>query len=198
MIKIEPYILNWIFNNAKKGAKPPVPDWSEIGYSETPQDVIDDFNYSKSIADNWDISTTSMLKLYYNNKNLKYFPLIDISNVTVMTDTFQDCSNLKSIPLLNTGNVIAFVETFLRCDALVDVPVLDLSNAVSVRTMFGGCGVLSNQSLNNIMLMAININPSYTQEKTLKQFGLSQTQAETCQTLSNWDAFVAAGWSSGY
>lgn len=36
------------------------------------------------------------------------------------------------------------------------------------------------------------------EQKILAYIGLSSAQATTCQTLSNWDAFVAAGWSTGY
>ena len=36
------------------------PDWSEIGYEDTPQVIIDGFNYAKNIKDNWDSSITNM------------------------------------------------------------------------------------------------------------------------------------------
>ena len=35
-------------------------------------------------------------------------------------------------------------------------------------------------------------------KKTLKQTGLTQEQATTCQSLSNYQAFVNAGWTTGY
>ena len=35
-------------------------------------------------------------------------------------------------------------------------------------------------------------------DKRLKGIGLTQEQAEKCQTLSNWSDFVAAGWTTGY
>ena len=34
--------------------------------------------------------------------------------------------------------------------------------------------------------------------KKLKDIGLSRTQAQTCTTLSNWQACVNAGWTTGY
>lgn len=30
------------------------PDWSQLGYEDTPQTIIDGFNYAKDIKDNWD------------------------------------------------------------------------------------------------------------------------------------------------
>lgn len=63
--------------------------------------------------------------------------------------------------------------------------------------MFSRCSSLSNESLNNILEMCINAT-SYTGTKTLKQIGLTSSQATTCQSLSNWNDFVTAGWTTGY
>ena len=65
--------------------------------------------------------------------------------------------------------------------------------------MFSLCSSLTNESLNNIMQTCINLTHlGSTQTKTLNKIGLSQNQATICETLSNWDAFIAAGWTSGY
>ena len=152
----------------------PSPDWSEIGYSKAPQDILDDFAYSKSIADNWDSSRKSLNSVYSNDLNLKYMPSIDTSNVTNFAYSFNGCENLITIPVLDTSKAMWFTFAFVSCSAL------------------------SNESLNNILAMCVGATSSYTSTKTLKQIGLSQTQATTCQTLSNWDAFVAAGWTTGY
>ena len=34
--------------------------------------------------------------------------------------------------------------------------------------------------------------------KTLKYIGLTSAQANKCKTLSNYSAFTAAGWTTGY
>ena len=34
--------------------------------------------------------------------------------------------------------------------------------------------------------------------KTLKFIGLTEAQATTCQSLSNYQAFLDAGWTTGY
>lgn len=250
-------------------AEEPSPDWSEIGYSDVPQALLDDFDYSKNIADNWNSSQTSLASKFAYNSILKYMPLVDTSNatkmssmfkrcsnlttipqldtsnVTSMSETFSDCTMLKSIPLLdtsnvtnmqkifygctmltsvpllntsnvtdmvgafsgcikltsvplfNTSNVTSLNTTFNGCTMLTSVPLLDTSHVKNMTNMFSNCSSLSNDSLNNILQMCINAT-NFTGTKTLKAIGLSQTQAETCQTLSNWDAFVAAGWSTGY
>ena len=63
--------------------------------------------------------------------------------------------------------------------------------------MFQSCTLLTQESLNNILQMCINAT-SFTGTKTLKYLGLSSTQATTCQSLSNYQAFLNAGWTTGY
>lgn len=149
------------------------PDWSQIGYTNTPQSIIDGFNYAKTIKDSWNSSTTSLMEAYMGNKNVTIFPKIDIENVTNMNSTFYNAANLEIIPVLDTRSVTGLYSTF------------------------SGCAKLTTESLNNIMQMCINAT-SYNSTKTLKNLGLSSSQATTCQGLSNWSAFVAAGWSKGY
>lgn len=198
-----------------------VPDWSQIGYSQTPQSIVDDFTYSKQIYDNWDNSTTSMYQKFYSNNYLVYVPYIDTSNVLSMENAFSSCSNLVSIPNLNTSKVTNMdrllsysskIKTFPElntenvtsaehmcnyCSSLVDFPLLNMESLKNCSNMFNGCTRLSNESLNNILQMCINMN-LYTGTKTLQKLGLTSAQATICQTLSNWDAFVEAGWSTGY
>ncbi len=293
-----------------------IPDWSEIGYEDAPQALLDDFAYSKEIYDNWDSSEVNLRGKFFNNTQLKYMPLVDTSNTQIfsqmfagctnlvkvpelnmgkanymdkmfqncsnlqaipflntsrisnMNETFRGCSKITTIPLLDTSNVTNMENTFLSCSllqtipaintqnvtnmknmfygtkitttpllntskvvnmesmfgfchSLVEIPLLDTSNVTNMRQMFQysenlvtipllnfskvtnlgsifvNCTSLSNESLNNILQMCINA-VAYTGTKTLKEMGLSQAQATTCQNLSNWDAFVAAGWTSGY
>lgn len=221
------------------------PDWTEIGYEDTPQGIIDGFNYAKEIYDNWDSSITSLSSKFMNDKKLMTFPLVDTSNVTNMNQSFA-YSSLLSIPLIDTSNVTDFnyafrdcvfeeiplldfssggsftgmfvncynlVEIprfifattqrykmntmFSSCTSLKNVPLLDIKNVMNISYMFNNCPLLTEKSLNNIMGMCISAT-KITSNKTLKYIGLSQAQATTCQGLSNWDAFVAAGWTTGY
>ena len=47
------------------------------------------------------------------------------------------------------------------------------------------------------MQMCINAT-SHTGTKTLKHIGLTSEQADKCKTLSNYSAFISAGWTTGY
>ena len=151
----------------------------------------------KTIPSNMIISGTSLLYAFTFCKNLENVPVLDTSNVQNMGYAFQWCSKLKTFPLWNTENVFSFYGTFWGCRLLENVPVLNTSSVTNFTNMFNQCYALSNESLNNIMQMCINAT-SYTETKTLDQLGLTQAQATTCQTLSNWNDFVAAGWSTGY
>ena len=126
---------------------------------------------------------------------------VDISNITNMTSFFKSCSQFENAPNMNTSNVTTMSSAFADCTSLKNVPIYNLINIKNngLTSMFQNCPSLSNDSLNNILKMCINTNPNkYTIRKTLKILGLTQEQAETCQTLSNWNDFVAAGWTTGY
>lgn len=245
------------------------PDWSELGYSETPQNILDDFDYSKDIKDNWDSSVTNLSNKFNQDLNLIYMPLVDTSNATNMSGFLSGCSNLKDLPLLNTGNatnmqgmfqgcsslktvplfdtgkvtnmismfgqcqnleeiplfdtskVTSMFSTFSQCENiksipqfdtknvnnmfvmfqgcknLEDFPVLNANKVTNFMSMFSQCTKLTNQSLNNILEMCIGAT-SYTGIKTLQQLGLTSAQATTCQSLSNYQDFLTAGWTTGY
>lgn len=113
---------------------------------------------------------------------------------------FYNCTSLTSAPALVTSSGRKFARMFYGCTSLTDVPVYDLSVNYNwsgrFTNMFANCPSLSNQSLNNIMASLLTIVNGVT--KTLKYVGLSQDQATTCTTLSNWAACQAAGWTTGY
>lgn len=120
---------------------------------------------------------------------------VDTSNLINMTSMFSYL-DITSIPLFNTSNATSMESTFSSCDQLVTIPIFDTSKVTNMNGIVSNCINLSSVSLENILAMCIN--SAITSNKTLKSIGLTSTQATTCQTLSNWDAFVAAGWTSGY
>ena len=124
-------------------------------------------------------------------------PLLDTSSVTNMDNMFQDCKNLIEVSSLNTSNVTTMHYMFKGCTSLTTISQLDTSNVTNMSAMFSNCTSLSNESLNNVLAMCTNA-ASYTGTKTLKYIGINATQATTCQSLSNYSAFTAAGWTTGY
>ena len=124
-------------------------------------------------------------------------PLFNTGKITNMQNMFYGCTNLTSIPQLNTSKSTNMQEIFAHCTSLVEVPVLDTGKVTNMMDMFFYCTSLSDDSLNNILQMCVNAS-SYTKTKTLKYIGLTQEQATKCTTLSNYEAFTAAGWTTGY
>lgn len=134
--------------------------------------------------------------------SLTYVPTFDTSNVTSAGTVFNGSYNLETLPSLDLSKV-TYCESFANsCSKLKNVPVYNLesmTNARSMRYMFTSCPNLTNESLNNIMETCISTNiATYPALKTLNNLGLTQAQATTCQSLSNWNAFTEAGWSSGF
>ena len=65
--------------------------------------------------------------------------------------------------------------------------------------MFLNCPNLSNESLNNILEMCTTaVKITYANSKKLSNLGLNSSQANICKTLSNYNAFRNAGWTTGY
>lgn len=122
---------------------------------------------------------------------------LNTSTCTNGTYMFQNCYSLIAIPNIDTSNFIGATQMFQNCQSLTSMPVLDLSKVKAMTNIFQGCSSLSNESLNNIMQICINAS-EYTSEKTLKKLGLTSTQATICQGLSNYQAFLSAGWTTGY
>ena len=120
-------------------------DWSQIGY--TPENTVlqqqfeDDIAYSKSLAETFTPSNTSLH--FKNKRRLKFVPMVDTSNVTDMSYMFNGCSALTTIPQLDTSNVTNMSSMFNGCYTLTAIPQLDTSSVTSMSSMFIGCSVLT-------------------------------------------------------
>lgn len=130
---------------------------------------------------------------------------VDTSNMTVMYKMFYGCLSATSMDVssFDISNVYTMSYMFSSCQNLVDLNVDCFNiehlsaNANRVDGMFSQCYDLSNDSLNNILKMLSTWTKTFT-NKNLRKLSLSQAQCETCTTLSNWQACVDVGWSTGY
>lgn len=111
---------------------------------------------------------------------------------------FRDCTSLEEAPIFNTPKATDFKFMFLNCTSLKEVPIYNTYNLASdgLLNMFNNCPNLSDDALNNIMRMCRSA--SKTELKTLAIVGLSEAQAERCKSLSNYQALLDAGWTTGY
>ena len=200
-------------------------DWNTIGYTQDPKTIVDIYNYSKDIYDNWD-STLSLnsrfssngqlivmplvdtsigglaSEMFYNCSQLQDIPLLDFSNVTNCTSTFSYCYKLKSIPLLNTSKVRSVSNMFNSCSRIEDIPLLDTSNVdnyYGFNSFVYDCPNLTDTSLDNILQMCINAT-KYGGTKTLQYVGLRSNKypVSRIQALPHYQDFIDAGWTIGY
>lgn len=139
---------------------------------------------------------TTMDSAFVGCKSLEEIPLFNTSSVTNMTNTFSGCTSLTELPQLNTDKVTDMNYMCSGCTNLVTVPVLNTSSIDTMGVAFENCPNLSDESLNNIMQMCISATNVST--KTLAYIGLTSDQATKCTTLSNWQACVSSGWTTGY
>ena len=140
---------------------------------------------------------TNMENMFGSCSNLTTIPLLDTSKVTNMSHMFHSCSSLTTMPQLDTSSVTTTQRMFEYCPNLTTIPQLNTSSVTDMYNMFYECPNLSDESLNNILFMCTNaVNATY--RKTLAYVGLTEEQAQKCTTLSNYQAFTEAGWTTGY
>lgn len=130
--------------------------------------------------------------------NLTTIPELDIGNAINTKQMFYMCENLTTIPVLNTTRVKNAEMMFSGCPNLTEIPVLDMSQLEFNEGMFSSCPNLSDNSLNNILAICTNATKIISGRNKLKYIGLTSEQANRCKTLSNYSAFIAAGWTTGY
>ena len=128
--------------------------------------------------------------------NMKSINNLTLKNATEIAELFHTCSSLVTLPEFDTTGVIDMRAMCNNCTSLVSVPIYNTSKLRSggLYYTFGNCPNLSDESLNNIMQMCINSPINYEGYMCLQQVGLSSSQIEKCRTLSNYSAFIAAGW----
>lgn len=98
---------------------------------------------------NW----SSMIDIYSMFSECIYLttiPLLDTSNVTIMSDLFYGCERLSSIPQLNTSNVTDMSNMFFGCASLTTLPKLDYNNVRNVMCMFYGCTSLTELDISTL------------------------------------------------
>lgn len=166
-------------------------------------------------------SGTIFSSMFRGCSRLKNVPLYDTSRGTNFQQMFQDCIELENVPLFitnsatnmqqmfsgatklrtaqpfSTSNVTNFTAMYGNCTSLENVPVYDMQKVTGTNhhNMFVNCPMLTDESLNNIMASLITAT-LLTSNKTLTYVGFGLDKREKCQTLSNWEAFTQAGWTT--
>ena len=135
--------------------------------------------------------------MFEQSNKLTKVGVITIPSATDIHSMFGNANKLLEVNMQETGNVTNFSYLCSDCASLVTFHTIDMSSSTSIINMFSSCPKLSDDSLNNIMESLITAT-YYTGTKTLATLGLTEEQATKCTTLSNYSAFTAAGWTTGY
>ena len=139
--------------------------------------------------------------MFSSCRYLKKISLSNTSRLTTIKNLASDCQRLVTVEQFDTSNVTDMMYAFQSCENLENFPILNTSKVAPYyfSNMFQSCSSLSNDSLNNILYMCANcLGGGNANQRTLYALGLSQTQATICQGLSNYNDFLAAGWTTGY
>lgn len=194
-------------------------DLSNVGNTNSTGYMIFDYAFY-NCNDLTSISSTSALKpnslcnAFYACLSLTSLPVIDLSDLSstvyssmkdhaALERAFYQCNNLTSISFINMGQMLATIDlsyVFSFCESLETISGFELpdNQVVDMSRTFYNCTALTNDFLNTILGQLNKLGTNYVGTKTLKYIGLSETQATTCTTLSNWSTAEAAGWTTGY
>lgn len=126
------------------------PDWSDIGYTDTPQIILDGFNYSKQIYDSWTPSASYASK-FRGDKALKFFPEVDITGATNYSAMFQE-SGILSTPPLTIGdgsNTVINSQWMFQTTPIekIELTTSEATQKVQIANIFNGCTMLKNSKL---------------------------------------------------
>lgn len=126
------------------------PDWSKIGYSETPSFILDGFEYSKQIYDSW-TSAASYASKFRGDKALKFFPEVDLTGATNYSAMFQE-SGILSTPPLTIGDGSSTVINSQGMFQTTQIEKIELTTSeatqkVQIANIFNGCSMLKNAKL---------------------------------------------------
>ena len=127
--------------------------------------------------------------------------IYNISNANSMFRSSKFTGSNKAIDFtsISFNNCTSFESMFNGSDVVTLTGNVDLTYATNLSYMFTNCHNLDNASVNNVLGWLIDAS-AYTGTKTLAAIGFTSADypAATIQSLSNYSAFTAAGWSIGY
>lgn len=114
-------------------------DWSAIGYSGTPQSVIDGYNYAVEIKSNWD-DTSTLENKFEQDKKLIFMPFVDITKKPNLSGMFQYCTYLMAVPDLDYSNASQMLNIFYSCGNLKSISNFNVTG--NINSAFAGCAKL--------------------------------------------------------
>lgn len=146
------------------------------------------------------VNSTELTSTFHSCSALKKVVINNGNNIINMDGICTNCTSLETFEMDNTSSVKNANSLFSGCISLKTVPYLSIKPSMStyIQNMYSNCEALTDESLNTILLACANSGYTNATYKKLKYIGFSETMATRCQSLSNWQTFVNAGWTTGY
>lgn len=132
-------------------------------------------------VENIGVSSSTLSYAFASATNLTYISFSSFYSYNLnVNHMFESCTNLVNISF---GNITQ--TNFITRNGF--------------QYMFSNCTNLSDNSINEILNLCLH-NPSYQYSKTLAELGFKAANypASRIQALSNYQAFLNAGWTIGY
>ena len=163
-------------------------DWSKLNYKVRPPVIDDAYNYALNIYNNWDASITDRSGAFKDDKNMVYFPAVDLSNVKNMQDMFAN-SLLSILPAnLYTPNVINMQWTFGNCTGIqsLDLSNWDTSNVANLSWCFSGCTNLKTLEVSTLNTSAVTtLYQTFSNCNSLQSLDVSNWNTSKVTTMEN-------------
>ena len=186
----------------------------DIGYNYADR-INTAITYSKNLKDNWNSNITSLANKYKGNQDVVYFPLVDTSKVTDMSNMFNESFSLQTVPSnLNTSAVKNMSNMFRECSSIseLDLSGWDTSNVTNMSYMFYACKAMTklilpeNFGKSNTDMSGAFAYVQYATELDLRNFNTSNVTSfsgvfHSCGSvqkidISGWDTSNATNLSS--
>lgn len=160
-----------------------ISSWAYLFYNNSRLDMID---FVKQNTEN----LNTMIYGFYASSQLTNLDLstVDMSNVTEVTNVFQNCSNLLSLNLGNLGNKLTKINNILNgCVKLVDLDMsnMDLSNIKNIYNTFNNCKSLENLKFGTEFGKSFTQKTQYHNQYTISILSTKLTHDSAMSIINN-------------
>ena len=116
----------------------------------------------------WPTGLYDLYNGFYRNRDMIYLPSdMNLSGVTSLQNTFQDCLKLEKIPVLYAPNATTMRNSFYGCDSLKKVEIKDLTSVTDMNSSFRNCDELREVTGENLPTGVTDFFTTFYESKKL-------------------------------
>ena len=120
--------------------------FNSIGYTPANTQIAEWVAYSAEKAK--EITPQNLNKMFRNDRNLRFFPVMDFTDVDSFREAFSGCTWLITMPPIGRNNANTMQSMFKDCHSLATIDI-DMSNNTSCQNTFYRCYTLKSAVLRN-------------------------------------------------